>query len=170
MLRSRRKSNVVPKRQRLIFIVRTIDPLWLLESGQGKEKYLTGPEQDSLIYLTNNVGLQTPPGRVYLVHNNEHEGCPLTQTAIREKLVGYEVLECRESILPPTKRTKIQSWLRDLEKVMDDYNQPDGTIIVVVDPAVFSAWEEQVSRKQEPDGHRSCVLMSEGDKPIISVA
>lgn len=162
----RRKSKTAPPKQRQIFIAREIDPLWFLDKYSTNEDKVSKSAEDWQIYLTNNIGLQVPVGKVFLV-NMGTESAQMTMGSIQRKLAGYDLVEWRSDNFPSTSRTKLRNWLKQVTHEVS--NEPEGCLIFVVDRSTFELWLEQIDTRGEAT-ETTCLLRRESSGEILIAA
>lgn len=179
-LRRFRRKPQTEQKQRKVFIVRAVCPECTI--GYTSERARKAAEmgelpnapndiKEDIIYLMNNLGLQVPVDRVFLIDNG-HEDNTVTRLAIKEKLAGYDLSECLADIWIPSTSMKLNKWLKQL---YEEWKYMPGTIIAVVDQATFDRWSAElyvprIFGKYRDYDFESCIYVTDGLGELQSVA
>lgn len=161
-----RKPKEVRTKQRVIFIVRELDPLWFLDQHSKDECKISRSAEDHLIYMTNNIGLQVPISNVYLV-NLGTETAEMTTGAIKRKLDGYELKVLRNNCFPELKRSSLKNWINEVTELLSDWDS--GSLIAVIDRSTFDSWVDKTDLIGE-ETDDTCMLVSHGPTKIMIAA
>lgn len=163
------------KEQRKVFIVRAVCPEWMIWYHSERAREIAKEQEigllpldirEDIVYLTNNINIQMPPGKV-LIASNGHDDNFMTVQVIKDKLAGHEMEYLGCNVYAQCTEPKLNKWLNKFLSNMKAFTS--NNIVVVVDQGTFDRWYSQLHMQEKPHSE-PCMLVSNGSKGLLSVA